>query len=133
MPGGRRSGYVRGVMKDPKSMLRIALGLLALVFLGSVSTLRAEEPKKEKAPTKAELKKYDANGDGQLDETELAKLKADAEAKKEADKAARLEKYDANKNGKVDKPEKEKEDADKAAAKAEREARKAEKEKEKDK
>lgn len=133
MPVAGDSGYRGRAMKVQKSILQIALGLLALVFLCSVSTLRAEEPKKEKGPSKADLKKYDANGDGQLDEAETAKLKADADTKKEAEKAARLAKYDTNKNGKIDKEEKVQEEADKAAAKAEKEARKAGMEKEKEK
>jgi hypothetical protein len=91
----------------------------------------ADDPKpepKEKGPSKADLKKYDANNDGTLDEAESAKLKADKEAKREADKKARLEKYDTNKDGKVDKTEAEAEKADKEKAKAEKQAAKEAKE-----
>lgn len=90
----------------------------------------ADDPKpeaKEKGPSKADLKKYDANNDGQLDDAEKAAMKADKDAKKEADKKARLEKYDTNKDGKVDKTEAEAEKADKEKAKAEKEKAKADK------
>lgn len=87
----------------------------------------AKNEPKEKGPSKADLKKYDANADGKLDEAEMAKLKADKDAKREADKKARLEKYDTNKNGKIDKDEKAIEDADKEKMKAEKEKAKAEK------
>lgn len=120
-------------MKSTIARFVSALGLLALALALGAAPVRAEdkEPKKEKGPTKAELKKYDANGDGQLDEAEQAKLKADADAKKAAAKQERLDKYDTNKDGKVNKDEKVAEDADKAARKAEREAKKAAKETEK--
>lgn len=120
-------------MKSTIARFVSALGLLALALALGTAPVRAEdkEPKKEKGPTKAELKKYDANGDGQLDEAEQAKLKADADAKKAAAKQERLDKYDTNKDGKVNKDEKVAEDADKAARKAEREAKKAAKETEK--
>jgi hypothetical protein len=104
-------------------------GLFALAV--SASAQNDAPAAAPKPPTKAELKKYDANGDGQLDEAERAKQKADAAAKRAADKQERLDKYDANKDGKVSKAEREAEDADKASRKAEREAKKAAKESEK--
>jgi len=99
---------------------KIALGLLALSAMLSVSTLQAEDaaPKKEKGPSKAELKKYDANGDGQLDETEIAKMKADEKAKREEKRTEDLAKYDENKDSKINKAEKEKMKADHEAARA---------------
>lgn len=54
----------------------------------------------------AMLKKYDANGDGKLDDTEKAALKADRKAKCEARKAEMLKKYDANGDGTLDDTEK---------------------------
>jgi colicin import membrane protein len=111
----------------------LAAACATLAFTCTVAF--ADDPKPEpaeKGPSKADLKKYDANQDGQLDETEAAQAKADKEAKREADKKARLEKYDTNKDGKVDKTEAEAEKADKEKAKAEKqaakEAKKAERE-----
>jgi len=115
-------------MKDLKSILRIALGLLALLFAVTL-TSATEETAKERKPSKETLDKYDANKDGQLDETEQAAAKAGAAAKAKATREANLAKYDANKDGKLDEAEKARmkadEDAAKAAAKAEKEARKA--------
>ena len=120
-------------MKDQKSIIRIALGLLALF---SVTTFaRADDtPKEQKPPSKAALEKYDANKDGKLDEAEAAAMKAAIAAKAKATREANLAKYDANKDGKLDDSEKAAmkadHDAAKAAAKAAREAKKAAKEKE---
>lgn len=101
-------------------------GALALAF-GTAALIAQEGEKKDKGPSKADLKKYDANNDGALDETESAAMKAD----KDAARKARLDKYDTNKDGKISKEEKAAEDADKAAAKeakkAKDEARKADK------
>ncbi len=111
----------------------LAAACATLAFTCTVAF--ADDPKpepKEKGPSKADLKKYDANNDGKLDEAESAQLKADKDAKREAEKKARLEKYDTNKDGKVDKTEAEAEKADKEKAKAEKqaakEAKKAERE-----
>jgi len=107
---------------------RLLAAALAMCALTAVSF--ADDPKpetKDKGPSKADLKKYDANNDGQLDDAEKAAMKADKNAKREADKKARLEKYDTNKDGKVDKTEAEAEKADKEKAKAEKEKAKAEK------
>jgi hypothetical protein len=103
-------------------------GLLTLALALIVPVVSAQEssPKKEKAPSKADLKKYDANGDGRLDEGETAEKKADAKAKREAKKAQELARYDADQDGKLSPEEKAKEKADKQAAK---EAKKAAKEK----
>jgi len=57
----------------------------------------------------ADLKKYDANGNGILDPDELAAKKADAKAKRDA---AVLKKYDANGNGVLDADETAKYNAD---------------------
>lgn len=121
-------------MNYPKiSALRGAL--CALVALGAVTASRAEKPEgaKEKGPSAALLKKYDANQDGKLDETEKAALEADLAKKKAAEEAKVLAKYDANKDGKLDDSEKAAMEADKKAAAEKRkeamEKKKAEKEK----
>lgn len=113
-------------MKSLRSVGKFAPALLALALLSSVSLARAEDlaPKKEKGPTKTELKKYDANGDGHLDEAETARMKADEKARREAKREEELAKYDANKDGKLNKEEKEKMKSDREVAKAERKAEK---------
>ncbi len=72
---------------------------------------------------KVMLEKFDANKDGQLDDSEKAAAKAAFEAKRAEMKAAfekkMLEKFDANKDGQLD-------DSEKAAAKAEFEKMRAE-------
>ncbi len=92
---------------------RIAPALLALALLSFPFSVRAAEntPAPEDAAAKAKaahdeilkqaLAKYDANGNGRLDESELAKMKADAAARDAKYKQA-LAKYDANHNGKLD-------------------------------
>ncbi len=106
-------------------------GALALAFGIATVSAQETEKKKERGPSKADLAKYDANKDGQLDEAEAAKMKAD----KDAAMKARLEKYDTNKDGKLSKEERDAEKAEKDAAKAEKkakaDAKKAEKAKEK--
>lgn len=47
------------------------------------------------------MEKYDANKDGKLDETELAKLREDVQAKHEAKRAEVLAKFDTDKDGKL--------------------------------
>jgi hypothetical protein len=96
----------------------IVPGFLALAFVTTAVSAQDNEPKKEKAPSKAALKKYDANADGKLDEAETAKMKADEKAKRDAQKAEDLAKYDADKDGKLSKEETAKIKADKDAAKA---------------
>lgn len=107
-------------------MLRIALGILALLF--GVTFAAAQEGAKTRKPSKETLEKYDANKDGMLDDAEQAAAKAGAVAKAKETKEANLAKYDANKDGKLDDTEKAArkadEDAAKAAKKAEKEARK---------
>jgi hypothetical protein len=121
--------------ETPSSIARIALGLLALLFTATFTAAAEEGAARERKPFKETLAKYDANKDGQLDETETAAWKADIAAKTKATKEANLAKYDLNKDGKLDETEKAAmkadEEAVKAAKKAEKEARKAEKEAEK--
>jgi len=111
-------------MRNPSSILRIALGLLALLFVGTMT--RAEEAMaKEKKPSKETLAKYDANKDGVLDDAEKAAMKADVAAKAKTTREANLSKYDLNKDGKLD-------EAEKAAMKADQDAVKAVKRAEKE-
>lgn len=108
-------------MKTPTSLLRIALGLLALLF--SVTIARADEgATEEKNPSKAALAKYDTNKDGKLDDAEKAAMKADRAAKAKSTKEANLAKYDVNKDGKLDATEKAAMKADQDAAKAAKKA-----------
>ena len=113
-------------MKALSSVRIFAPGFLALALLLAVVPVRADEsaPKKEKGHSKAVLKKYDANGDGQLDESELARLKADEKAKRDAQRVEDLAKYDADKNNKLSKTEREKMKTDKEAVRAEKKAEK---------
>lgn len=106
--------------------------LLACFTLAFVVTSNGEETAKEpKAPSKAALKKYDADQDGKLNDEEKARAKAEAKEKREAKKQETLKKYDANANGKLDEEEKGKmkaeHTAEKEARQAEKAARKAEK------
>jgi Ca2+-binding EF-hand superfamily protein len=108
--------------------------LCAAVFMGlpllSISAPAADE---EEIPASV-LKKYDANKDGMLDETEKAVWQADKEkqrAAREARRAEDLARYDADKDGKLEKDERAVMKADdekvRAEKKAAQEARKGEK------
>ena len=102
-------------MKTLTSILRLALGLLALLFAGTVVGAQ-EEAAKEKKPSKETMEKFDANKDGMLDDAEKAAAKAAATEKSKATKEANHAKYDANQDGTLD-------DAEKAAMKADQEAK----------
>jgi hypothetical protein len=120
------------VMKSKFLRYLIVPGLLALAFATTNVSAQESDMKKPKAPSKAALKKYDANGDGMLDEAETAKMKADDKAKRDAQKAEDFAKYDADKDGKLSKEETAAMKADKDAAKeAAKEAKKSGKEEEK--
>jgi hypothetical protein len=105
------------------------LACFSLAFV--VSGYSQEKTSEPKAPSKAALKKYDADKDGKLSDEEKAKGKAEAKEKSEKAKKEALAKYDANANGKLDPEEKEKmkaeQMAEKEARKAQHEARKMEK------
>lgn len=116
-----------------RSLPRRITALLACFTLAFVVTAQGEGKATEpKPPSKAALKKYDADHDGKLSDEEKAMAKAEAKAKRDARKEEALRKYDANDNGKLDQAEREKmkaeSAAEKAARKAAREARKTEKE-----
>jgi hypothetical protein len=103
---------------------------LALAAIGGALRAEGEAPAPAPAPAKPEvtervLRKFDANKDGQLDETERAAWEADKKAHQEKQRAAMLEKYDLDKDGKINeteqaamKADREKERAARAAAKA---------------
>ncbi|HVU18166.1 MAG TPA: hypothetical protein VHD32_14680 [Candidatus Didemnitutus sp.] len=105
-------------------------GLLVLALVGPRA--HADDSTADRPPTKTELKRYDADKDGKLDEEETAHMKADEKARKEAREKKILAKYDANKNGVLDPEEKAKWEADRKADHdrrvAQREARQAAKE-----
>jgi hypothetical protein len=83
--------------------MKIALALCGSLLVGGVGVAAAQGWNGgDKA---AKLQKYDANGDGKLDDGERAKMHADMKAKREAMKADMLAKYDINKDGKLDKTE----------------------------
>ncbi len=87
-----------------KKILILALGLaLSSTFL-QAEDAPADKVKKAEARRAEMLKKYDKNGDGQLDETE--KAAAQEERRKEREQE-RLKKYDKNGDGKLDETEKE--------------------------
>ena len=110
-----------------RSVIVPGLLTLALVLIVPVVSAQENTPPKEKAPSKSDLKKYDANGDGRLDEGETAQKKAEAKAKRAAQKERELAKYDSDQDGKLSPEEKAKEKAEKQAAK---EAKQAAKERE---
>lgn len=93
-------------MKKPASKVVLFTSLLALAGLFVTPVVRAQgddAAKKEKAEKKAkreaeELKKYDKNGNGKLDDDEKAALKADQE-KAKAEKAEKKEKKEKKKEG----------------------------------
>ena len=121
-------------MKVLSSVLKIALGLLALAIVAAPLSLQAENAAPDKMSKAKE--KYDADKDGKLSDEEKALAKEGAAAKarqtREENMRKALEKYDANKNGKLDDDEKAQmkadESAEMAAKKAEKETMKAEKE-----
>jgi hypothetical protein len=109
--------------------------LCALVAVCSITVSKAEDKKdtKDKPVSEQVLKKYDADKNGVLDDSEKAVWEADKAKKKAAEMAKRLEKWDTNKDGKLDESELaaekafKKEQAEKK--KAEKEAKQAEKDK----
>ena len=78
---------------------------LTLFTLASHAEDEGEKLNKVREVRRAELlKKFDKNGDGQLDETEKAAAREDAKKRREEE---RLKKYDKNGDGKLDDTEKE--------------------------
>jgi len=81
--------------------------LLAFPLL-TVAVVAAEEatPEKTKTLPAPILRKYDADRDGRLSETERAAWKEDVQRGRAEAQARRLERFDANHDGKLDKAEK---------------------------
>ena len=81
--------------------------LCALIAICSISVAQADETMeaKDKKIPPGQLKKYDANKDGVLDDAEKAVMDADKAKKKSAGETKRLKKYDANKDGNLDESE----------------------------
>lgn len=121
-----------------KTLLPKLLSMLACLSLAFVVTGYGESAEKTKGYSKATLEKYDADGDGKLNEAELAKRNADIKAKAAETRKSNLEQYDADGDGKLSKEERARMQTDRKAAadakkaeaaakRAEREAKKAEK------
>ena len=97
---------VRPLMKKSVSNIVLFASLLTLAGLFITPSARAQADdtaKKEKAEKKAkrdaeELKKYDKNGNGKLDDDEKAVMKADQE-KAKAEKAEKKERKEKKKEG----------------------------------
>lgn len=116
-------------MKTP--FASIIRGTLCVLFTSCVfSVAQAEEGNEPKKVPPGVLKKFDANQDGKLDDSEMAAWNEAKAKEKAAKEAKRLEKFDANKDGKLDESELAAEKAAKAEAaakkKAEMEKKKAE-------
>jgi hypothetical protein len=82
--------------------MKVALALCGTLLVGGLAAAQGFGGGSGKAGV---MQKYDANGDGKLDDAERAKLHADMKVKREAMKADMLAKYDINKDGKLDKTE----------------------------
>ena len=84
--------------------MKIALALCGSLLVGGVG-IAAAQGIGSGSGKGAAMQKYDANGDGKLDDSERATLRADKKAKHAEMKAKMLAKYDANKDGKLDEAE----------------------------
>jgi Ca2+-binding EF-hand superfamily protein len=86
-------------------MKKILILTLGLGLMGTLTQAEDDAAGKAREARKSEmLKKYDKNGDGQLDETEKAAMREEMRKKREEE---RLKKYDKNGDGKLDDAEKE--------------------------
>ncbi len=90
-----------------RSLTRGRRTLLAFFLLPTV-VFAAEEPAPEKTKTlpAAILRKYDADHDGRLSDSERTAWKEDVQRGRAEAQARRLERFDANHDGKLDKAEK---------------------------
>jgi Ca2+-binding EF-hand superfamily protein len=78
------------------------LALLAALATTAAAGLAAAEPGHH-GPRKGELmKKYDANGDGKLDEHERQALRAERKSFREQHRKEMITRYDRNRDGKLD-------------------------------
>lgn len=81
--------------------------LLAFFLLPAVVfAVEESAPEKTKTLPAAILRKYDADHDGRLSDTERAAWKEDVQRGRAGAQARRLERFDANHDGKLDKAEK---------------------------
>lgn len=78
--------------------LKLALAL-AVPLAAGATTYAVAQGQDHKAQM---IQKFDANGDGVLDDAERAQMKAAFQEKRAERKAARLAKYDTNKDGKLE-------------------------------
>ncbi|MEI7566674.1 MAG: hypothetical protein WCJ10_02485, partial [Opitutaceae bacterium] len=92
-------------LKSLRFLIVPGLLTLGLAFVTTTVSAQDSSPKPAKAPSKANLIKYDANGDHQLDEIETAKMKADAHERRAGQHAEKLAKYDTNHDKKLSKDE----------------------------
>jgi len=67
------------------SKLTLLASVLAVACMFTVPAVQAADAEKKAKKEKADLKKYDKNGNGKLDDDEIATMKADM-AKKKAEK-----------------------------------------------
>ena len=102
-------------------------GLLVLAFVSPRASALVQEDtlKPDRPPTKAEIKRYDTDKDGKLNDEEIVRMKEDEKARKEAREKKILAKYDLNKNGRLDPEEKAKWEADRKADHERRQAQRA--------
>ena len=78
---------------------KLALLIAAPLVAGATTyaAAQADEPAR-----KDRIQKFDANGDGKLDDAERAQMKAAFEARRAERHKAALARYDANKDGQLD-------------------------------
>jgi hypothetical protein len=88
------------------SLARGGLVLLAVGLGTSHGVAQETSMEKGKQLPPAILRKYDADKDGALSDTEKAAWKADVQRGRAEAQAKRLEKFDVNRDGKLDKAEK---------------------------
>jgi EF-hand domain pair len=82
-------------MMFSKLKLIIAASALCVAAAGGLALAKGHDPARKAAM----MQKFDANGDGALDDAERAQMKQAFAAKHAARKAARIARFDANKDG----------------------------------
>lgn len=91
---------------NKKFWLALALASVGLAGSGIASAQPPAANDTPRSERRAEaLKKYDANGNGKLDESERDAMRKDMRQKFEARRAEVLQKYDANGDGQLDESE----------------------------
>ena len=103
------SNAIRSKSKQSNSMkktLLIVASILAPLALQAQDTTEEKAPKRErKGPPAEVVAKFDADGDGVLNETERTAAKDARKAEMKAHKEAMLAKYDTDKDGEFSKEE----------------------------